>query len=83
MRCTSESDACPVMVIWFALHPISASRRAVALRKPCADTSGQSAALQSSRNQFPKPAGVYGLLDNHIIAIGEDVLALAVAVREL
>ena len=50
-----------IAAIWFAVHPISARRRAVALRKPCADTSGHPAASHSSRNQLPKPGAVYGL----------------------
>src|SRR5262249_2034373 len=44
-----------------ALHPISARRRAVALRPPCAEMSWHPASSQRSRNQLPKPAGLKGL----------------------
>jgi hypothetical protein len=47
--------------IWLAVQPISARRRAVALRRPCAETSGHPASSHNSRNQLPKPGAVFAL----------------------
>jgi hypothetical protein len=56
-RCTSFNVAWPVMeAIWSALHPISASRRAVALRKPCR----RYAVASGGVAQFPKPIAKAG-----------------------